>query len=72
MGGILRPVLPSIPCTSLPQMPQARTRTSTSFAPVSGTGISVISSFMYCSSTIAFIVPFSVHHVAPPWRPSYD
>ena len=36
MGGMRRPVLPSIPCTSLPQMPQAMTRTSTSAAPTSG------------------------------------
>ena len=30
IGGRRRPVLPSMPCTSLPQMPQARTSTSTS------------------------------------------
>ncbi len=35
-----------MPCTSLPQMPQARTRTSTSSGPISGTGISTISSRM--------------------------
>ena len=32
-GGMRRPVEPSNPCTSLPQMPQARTRTSTSSGP---------------------------------------
>jgi len=38
IGGMRRPVLPSQPCTSLPQMPQPRTLTSTSPAP--GTGAS--------------------------------
>ena len=38
MGGRRRPVLPSIPWTSLPQMPHAWTFTSTSFGPTVGLG----------------------------------
>ena len=39
-GGCLRPVLPSRPCTSLPQIPQASTLTRTSSAAISGRGTS--------------------------------
>ena len=39
-GGCLRPVLPSRPCTSLPQMPQASTFTRTSSGASSGRGTS--------------------------------
>src|SRR5580658_417140 len=54
-GGMRRPVDPSSPCTSLPQMPHARTRISTSSGPISGSGIGAISSFMYSVSSRAFI-----------------
>ena len=37
IGGRLRPVLPSIPCTSLPQIPHAFTATNTS--PTAGVGV---------------------------------
>ncbi len=37
IGGFRRPLLPSMPCTSLPQMPQALTSIRTSFSPISGT-----------------------------------
>src|SRR5580658_7299446 len=51
-----RPVEPSIPCTSLPQMPQASTRTRTSPGPVVGSGISTISSWLYADSSNDFII----------------
>src|SRR5580700_8694163 len=54
-GGMRRPVEPSNPCTSLPQMPQARTRISTSPGPISGSGIGANSSFMYSVNSSAFI-----------------
>ena len=74
-GGIRRPVFPSSPWTSLPQIPQARTRTSTSSGPIAGTGISTISSCMYCVSKSAFIATELSSHVRnrelcpPPRRP---
>ena len=40
IGGIRRPVRPSRPWTSLPQMPQARTSMSTSSGPIEGSGTS--------------------------------
>src|SRR5271157_1334851 len=54
-GGIRRPVLPSKPCTSLPQMPQARTLTRTSSGPREGSGIDVNSRRMYSVNRSAFI-----------------
>ncbi len=56
IGGWRRPVLPSMPCTSLPQIPQAATRTSTSSGPISGTGQSCSSRQLYRVSTRACIV----------------
>ena len=41
IGGTRRPELPSMPCTSLPQIPQAPTSISTSAGPTSGSGTSV-------------------------------
>src|SRR6266852_4796943 len=55
-GGILRPVDPSMPCTSLPQIPHAPTRISTSPGPISGCGRSATSSSMYCFSKSPFMM----------------
>ena len=57
MGGRRRPVLPSIPWTSLPQMPQAWTFTSTSFGPTVGSGMSVTWNCLYSVRTRAFMEP---------------
>src|SRR5579862_2492679 len=54
IGGMRRPELPSIPCTSLPQMPHARTRTSTSSGLGAGTGKSSIANWQYSLRTKAF------------------
>ena len=54
-GGIRRPVEPSYPCTSLPQMPQARTLTSTSSGPTVGRSSDVSSSLRYSVSSSACI-----------------
>ena len=59
-GGIRRPVDPSRPWTSLPQIPQARTRISTSSGPISGSSIWTISNFMYSvrrSASILVMLP---------------
>src|SRR5258706_521153 len=55
IGGLRRPVLPSIPWTSLPQMPQAFTATSTSSGPGSGAGTSSNENCLYSLSNNAFI-----------------
>src|SRR3984893_10176564 len=55
IGGIRLPDDPSYPCTSLPQIPQAPTRISTSPAPTAGVGTSVISSDRYFDNNKAFI-----------------
>ena len=55
IGGIRRPLDPSNPCTSLPQIPHESTRTRTSPGPTSGMGMSLISSRLYSVSTIDFI-----------------
>src|ERR1700730_3846672 len=55
IGGIRRPDDPSYPCTSLPQIPQAPTRISTSPAPTTGVGTSAISSDRYFDSNKAFM-----------------
>src|SRR3954471_10603248 len=47
IGGTRRPLEPSYPCTSLPQIPQAATRTSTSVGPSSGRGTSASLNFRY-------------------------
>jgi hypothetical protein len=57
IGGILLPDDPSYPWTSLPQIPQAPTRISTSPAPAAGMGTSAISSDLYFDSNNAFILP---------------
>ena len=46
IGGCRRPVLPSMPWISLPQMPQAATRSRTSSAAISGRGQSWISRWL--------------------------
>src|SRR4051794_21471925 len=51
IGGTRRPLDPSYPCTSLPQIPQAATRTSTSFGPSSGRGTSASVNFRYSLRT---------------------
>src|SRR3954452_13645867 len=51
-----RPDPPSYPCTSLPQMPHASTRMSTSSGPGRGIGTSTISSLPYSESNKAFIM----------------
>src|SRR4051794_3405363 len=58
MGGIRRPEEPSYPCTSLPQIPQAATRISTSPATGSGVARSVTSKRRYCESKSAFMILF--------------
>src|SRR5258705_10816007 len=55
IGGLRRPVLPSIPWTSLPQMPQAFTDPSTSSGPASGAGTSSNENCLYALSNNAFI-----------------
>src|ERR1700753_901771 len=55
MGGIRRPVLPSKPCTSLPQMPQALMRISNSSSAGCGTGRSCNSRCLYSERTSAFM-----------------
>src|SRR5262249_28745268 len=55
IGGRRRPVLPSIPWTSLPQMPQAFTATRTSSGPGSGAGTSSKENCLYSLSNNAFI-----------------
>ena len=55
MGGTRRPLLPSKPWISLPQIPQAWTRISASSSPTSGSGMSVTLSFLYSSSNKAFM-----------------
>src|SRR6266852_1972260 len=59
IGGIRRPDDPSYPCTSLPQIPQAPTRISTSPAPAAGVGTSAISSDLYFDNNKALIFPFA-------------
>src|SRR5215468_2461074 len=56
IGGRRRPVLPSIPCTSLPQIPHAFTATSTSCGCTSGSGTSSKLNFLYSFRTSAFMV----------------
>src|SRR3972149_8394551 len=56
-GGMRRPVEPSNPWTSLPQMPQAITFIATSPSPTHGVGTSLYARLLYCSSTKA-IMPF--------------
>src|SRR5262245_61068065 len=65
-GGIRRPVEPSNPCTSLPQMPQARTCTSTSSGPTAGRSSDASSSFLYSVSTSACIVRQAFEPELPP------
>ena len=54
-GGTRRPVLPSMPWTSEPQIPQAITFMSTSAGPISGSGTSVNVNRLYFSKTRAFM-----------------
>src|ERR1700734_3782261 len=61
-GGMRRPVLPSKPWTSLPQMPQAATWMRTSSGEGSGFGVSVISRWLYWERRRDFI--FLVARVA--------
>jgi hypothetical protein len=56
MGGMRRPVLPSKPWTSLPQMPHASTRMRTSSGPGRGIGTSTISKRPYSDNNKAFII----------------
>src|ERR1051326_9558123 len=56
IGGRRRPVLPSRPCTSLPQIPHALTATSTSSAAGDGAGTSSSTSLLYSLRTKAFMV----------------
>ena len=56
IGGMRRPDEPSYPCTSLPQMPQASTRTSTSSGPIKGAGRSAISRWLYSERRRDFII----------------
>src|SRR5256885_1483570 len=66
MGGRRRPVLPSIPWTSLPQMPQALTRMRTSRGPTVGSGKFWTSNSLYAVRTSAFIV-LSLFPRRVPW-----
>ena len=58
-GGIRLPLLPSIPCTSLPQIPQALTWINTSSSAISGSGTSSYTNLLYSFRTNAFIANFS-------------
>src|SRR3984893_895887 len=69
IGGIRRPDDPSYPCTSLPQIPQAPTRISTSPAPAAGVGTSAISSDRYFDNNKAFIFPLPISR-NPKYRPT--
>src|ERR1019366_2001868 len=61
IGGSRRPVLPSNPCTSLPQMPHARMRISNSSSADRGTSISTTSSFLYSERISAFMHSLHSH-----------
>jgi len=56
IGGRRRPVEPSIPCTSLPQIPHALTPIKTSSAPQTGESTSRCTNDPYSSRTKAFII----------------
>jgi hypothetical protein len=54
-GGTRRPLEPSKPWMSLPQMPHALICTNTSCSPTSGSGMSVMLSLLYSSNSSAFM-----------------
>src|SRR4051812_26458178 len=60
IGGRRRPVLPSMPWTSLPQMPQAFTEIRTSSGVGAGAGTSSQENFLYSLRMRAFMGEYSV------------